>query len=68
MVLVAQNDRKYYDVPVRLWTMQISKMELIISAEPMDPVDMDFVKLEVTVDVKDKPVVKKVLMVVDHFT
>ena len=53
MVVVVQNDRKCYDVPVRLWTMQISKMELIISTEPMDPVDMDFVKLEMTVDVKD---------------
>ena len=40
----------------------------IICTEPMDLVDIDYVKMEVTVGVKEKPVVKDVLVVEDHFT
>ena len=40
----------------------------IICTEPMDLVHIDYVKMEVTVGVKQKPVVKDVLVVEDHFT
>ena len=38
----------------------------IICTEPMDLVHIDYVKMEVTVDVKEKPVVRDVLVVEDH--
>ena len=40
----------------------------IICTEPMDLVHIDYVKMEVTVGLKEKPVVKDVLVVEDHFT
>ena len=40
----------------------------IICTEPMDLVHIDYVKMEVTIGVKEKPVVKDVLVVEDHFT
>ena len=36
--------------------------------EPLDLVHIDYVSMEVTVGVKEKPVVKNVLVVEDHFT
>ena len=36
--------------------------------EPMELVHIDYVGMEVTVSAKEKPVVKNVLVVVDHFT
>ena len=36
--------------------------------EPMDLVHIDYVKMEVTVGLKEKPEVKDVLVVEDHFT
>ena len=40
----------------------------ILCTELMDLVHIDYVKMEVTVGVKEKPVVKDVLVVEDHFT
>ena len=41
-------------------------MEPIICTEPMDMVHTDYVSMEVTMGVKEKPVVKNVLVIKDH--
>ena len=43
-------------------------MEPIVCTEPLDLVHIDYMSMEVTVCVKEKPVVKNVLVVEDHFT
>ena len=43
-------------------------MEPIVCTQPMELVHVDYVGMEVTVAAKEKPVVKNVLVVVDHFT
>ena len=47
---------------------QIPPMEPILCTEPLDLVHIDYVSMEVTVGVKEKPVVKNVLVIQDHFT
>ena len=47
---------------------QIPGMQPIICTKPMELVDIDYVGMEVTVATQEKPVVKNVLVVVDHFT
>ena len=47
---------------------QIPQMEPILCPEPLDLVHMDYVSMEVMVGVTEKPVVKNVLVVEDHFT
>ena len=47
---------------------QISGMKPIICTEPMELVHVDYIGMEVTVSIQNKPVVKNVLLVVDHFT
>ena len=47
---------------------QIPPMEPILCTEPLDLVHIDYVSMEVMVGVKEKPVVKNVLVVEDHFT
>ena len=47
---------------------QIPEMEPIVCTQPMELVHIDYVGMEVTVATKEKPVVKNVLVVVDHFT
>ena len=47
---------------------QLPPMQLIICTEPMELVHIDYVGMEVTVASDKKPVVKNVLVVVDHFT
>ena len=47
---------------------QIPPMEPIGCTEPLDLVHIDYVSMEVTVGVKEKPVVKNVLVIEDHFT
>ena len=47
---------------------QIPPLEPILCTEPLDLVHIDYVSMEVTVGVKEKPVVKNVLVVKDHFT
>ena len=47
---------------------QIPPMEPILCTEPLDLVHINYVSMEVTVGVKEKPVVKNVLEVEDHFT
>ena len=47
---------------------QIPPMEPILCTEPLDLVHIDYVSMEVTVGVKEKPVIKNVLVVEDHFT
>ena len=44
------------------------EMVTIGATEPMDLVHIDFVGMEMTVATKKQPVVKTVLMVIDHFT
>ena len=47
---------------------QLPPMEPILCTEPLDLVHIDYVSMEVTVGIKEKPVVKNVLVVKDHFT
>ena len=47
---------------------QIPLMEPILCTEPLDLVHIDYVSMEVTMGVKEKLVVKNVLVVEDHFT
>ena len=47
---------------------QIPGMQLIICTKPMELVHVDYVGMEVMVSTQEKPVVKNVLVVVDHFT
>ena len=47
---------------------QIPEMELILCTQPMESVHVDYVGMEVTVATQEKPVVKNVLVIVDHFT
>ena len=47
---------------------QLPPMQPIICTEPMELVHIDVVGMEVTVATDKKPVVKNVLVVVDHFT
>ena len=47
---------------------QIPGMQPIICTEPMELVHIDHVGMEVTVLTQEKPVVKNMLVVVDHFT
>ena len=47
---------------------QIPKMEPILCTQPMELVHVDYVGMEVTVATQEKPVVKNVLVIVDHFT
>ena len=47
---------------------QIPCMQPIICTEPMELVHVDYVSMEVTMATQEKPVVKNVLVVVDHFT
>ena len=47
---------------------QLPRMEPIVCTQPMELVHVDYVGMEVTVAAKEKPVVKNVLVVVDHFT
>ena len=47
---------------------QLPPMQPIICTEPMELVHIDYVCMEVTVATDKKPVVKNVLVVVDHFT
>ena len=43
-------------------------MEPIVCTQPMELVHVDYVGMEVTVAAQEKPVVKNILVVVDHFT
>ena len=47
---------------------QLPGMEPIVCTQPMELVHVDYIGMEVTVAAKEKPVVKNVLVVVDHFT
>ena len=47
---------------------QLPPMNPILCTEPMELVHIDYMGMEVTVAAKEKPVVKNVLVVVDHFT
>ena len=47
---------------------QLPEMEPILCTQPMELVHVDYVGMEVTMAAKEKPVVKNVLVVVDHFT
>ena len=49
-------------------TLQKPRLEPIICTEPMDLVHINYVKMEVTLGLKEKPEVKDVLVVEDHFT
>ena len=48
--------------------LQKPDLEPILCAEPMDLVHIDYVKMEVTIGLIEKPEVKDVLVVEDHFT
>ena len=47
---------------------QLPPMQPIICTEPMELVHIDYVGMEVTIATHKKPIVKNVLVVVDHFT
>ena len=46
---------------------QLPPMQPIICTKPMELVHIDYIGMEVTVAMNEKPVVKNVLVVVDHF-
>ena len=48
--------------------LQIPPMEPILCTEPLDLVHIHYMSMEVTVGVKEKPVMKNVLVIEDHFT
>ena len=48
--------------------MEIPEMESILCTQPMELVHVDYVGMEVTVVAQEQPVVKNVLVIVDHFT
>ena len=54
----------------RLFEGQDQQLELytVEASEPLDLVHIDFVSMETTVAAMKKPVVQKVLVVIDHFT
>ena len=47
---------------------QIPPMEPILCTEPLDLVHIDYISMEVTMGITEKPVMKNVLVVEDHFT
>ena len=47
---------------------QLPLMQPIICTEPMELVHIDYIGMEVTLGTDKKPVVKNVLVVIDHFT
>ena len=47
---------------------QFPPLEPILCTEPLDLVHIDYVSMEVTVGVKEKLVMKNVLVIEDHFT
>ena len=47
---------------------QLPPMQPIICTEPMELVHIDYIGMEVTIATDKKPVVRNVLVVVDHFT
>ena len=47
---------------------QLLPMQPIVCTEPLELVHIDYVGMEVTIAMDKKPVVKNVLVVVDHFT
>ena len=47
---------------------QIPGMQPIICTEPMELVHINYVGMEVMVSTQEKPVVKNMLVIVDHFT
>ena len=47
---------------------QLPGMEPILCTQPMELVHVDYIGMEVNVAAKEKPVVKNVLVMVDHFT
>ena len=47
---------------------QIPGMQPIICTEPMELVHVDYVSMAVTIATQEKPVIKNVLVAVDHFT
>ena len=47
---------------------QLPPMQPIICTEPMELVHIDYVRMEVTVATDKKPIVRNVLVVMDHFT
>ena len=47
---------------------EIPGMQPIICTEPMELVHVDYIGMEVMVSTQEKPVVKNVLVVIDHFT
>ena len=65
LFLVIQNCGRYKQFEAKC---QIPKMELILCTQPMEFVHVDYVGMEVTVAAQEKPVVKNVLVIVDHFT
>ena len=48
--------------------VQTPKLVPILATEPMDLVHIDFVKMEIPADLRKKPKMKNVLVVVDIFT
>ena len=47
---------------------QLPPMQPIICTKPMELVHIDYVRMEVTVATDEKPIVRNVLVVIDHFT
>ena len=48
--------------------IQTLKLTPILATKPMDLVHIDFVKMEISGDLRKKPKTKNILIIVDHFT
>ena len=48
--------------------IQTPKLAPILATKPMDLVHINFVKMEIPGDLRKKPKMKNILVIVDHFT
>ena len=65
MMMTLQNCKK-----CKVYEKKDPKVPLcsIASTEPMDLIHINLVRMEVTVETKKKPIVQKILVVMDHFS
>ena len=75
MILVAGHVPSLAESRSQLWEMhryeakgQLPPMQPIICTELIELIHIDYIGMEVTVAMDKKPVVKNVLVVIDHFT
>ena len=65
VTLSVKNCERCHQYEARL---SLPEMVMISAAELLDLVHMDFVGMETTIAMRKRPVVKMVLVLIDHFT